>query len=304
MGIITGPAGAVWPYKLITGILSHLRQKFLHRISIETNTPVIDINRASPSDSTEYPYPVITPRGIINSRHVIHCTNAHIGHLVPGLRGCIFPVRGQMSAQTPGQNFPFQGTEYSWIFNYKVGFDYVTQLPCDQNSNGEMMLGGGFAQGENGGASDLGISTDSGLSLYADIHLSGVLSAVFGRENWGVVPAPSVKNMWTGNMGFSADGLPWVGRLPYFLTQRGTNDDGREKGAEWACAAFSGEGMVQAWLCGKAVGLMLSCYEQGTSLSACDELSWFPEEMLVSEKRVKESVLQRSRVVERKKLSE
>jgi hypothetical protein len=194
-----------------------------------------------------------------------------------------------MSAQHPGEKFPFQGTEHSWIFNYERGFDYLTQLPADTGKL--MMLGGGYAQGEQGGLADIGISTDSELSLYADIHLSGALSVVFGRNNWGTVCGPNVETMWSGNMGFSADGLPWVGRLPASLTGRAQRE--RTGGSEWISAAFSGEGMVHAWLCGKAVGTMLLIEENSLIESESADLDWLPSQMLVTEERVKEAVLPR-----------
>lgn len=188
-----------------------------------------------------------------------------------------------MSAQHPGTNFRSQGGEHSWLFNYDRGFDYLTQLPA--SDVGEMMMfGGGFAQGEGGGISDLGVSTDSELSLYADIHLSGALSVVFGREDWGAAPGSAVEQMWTGNMGFSADGFPWVGRLPGSLTGRGKDTD--REGAEWVSTAFSGEGMVLAWMCGKALGKMLLLHDELLDREFAD-LSWFPEQMLVTEERAK-----------------
>lgn len=206
-----------------------------------------------------------------------------------------------MSAQTPGEKFPNQALEHSWIFQYDRGFDYLTQLPHTKDSSGQMMLGGGFAQGEGGGLADLGVATDSGYSLYADIHLSGALSAVFGRGNWGMVPGSSVQSMWTGNMGFSADGFPWVGKLPVSATQRETRSeidasqqlDLGKPGAEWVCAAFSGEGMVHTWLCGKAVATMLLSHDGILAPSKTVDLSWFPEQMLVSERRIRESTLPR-----------
>ncbi|KAF4222533.1 hypothetical protein CNMCM8980_003700 [Aspergillus fumigatiaffinis] len=289
-GIIAGPAGAIWPYRFVTGILAHLRAEFPHDLRIESNTPVISIRDVTIEEATPLRYSIETTRGTIRARNVIHCTNAHVGHLVPGLRGRIYPVRGQMSAQAPGSKFRNQGTEHSWIFNYERGFDYLTQLP--PSKAGEMMMfGGGLAQGELGGVGDFGISADSELSLYADIHLSGALSAIFGRENWGSVPGPSVEKMWTGNMGFSADGFPWVGQLPVSLTGREQKEKGQ--GAEWVSAGFSGEGMVLAWLCGKALGTMLLAYDDELVETESADLSWFPEQMLVTEKRIKKSVLPR-----------
>jgi glycine/D-amino acid oxidase-like deaminating enzyme len=267
-----------------------LKTKYPDDLKIETNTPVTNIEDHKRKAPNGLRYTLTTPRGTIRARHVVHCTNAHVAHLVPGLKGRICPVRGQMSAQHPGTKFRSQGAEHSWLFNYDRGFDYLTQLPPSPSDAGEMMMfGGGFSQGEGGGISDLGVSTDSELSLYADIHLSGALSAVFGRENWGAVPVRAVEQMWTGNMGFSADGFPWVGRLPASLTRRG-QDAQEERGTEWVSAAFSGEGMVLAWLCGKGLGTMLLCHDNDLLDGEAVDLSWFPEQMLVTEERAKKAV--------------
>jgi glycine/D-amino acid oxidase-like deaminating enzyme len=188
-----------------------------------------------------------------------------------------------MSAQTPGDKFPNQASHHSWLFNYDRGFDYLTQLP-----GGQMMLGGGFAQGEAGGLADLGISTDCDLSLYIDIHLSGALRAIFGGKDWGRVQGDAVQAMWTGNMAFSSDGFPWVGRLPGAAT--GRSGHGSE-GAEWVCAAFGGEGMVQAWLSGKAMATMLLTQDAALSETVSGDISWLPEQLLVSEGRFSDAVL-------------
>ncbi|KAJ5373986.1 hypothetical protein N7517_005992 [Penicillium concentricum] len=280
-GVVAGPAGALWPYKFVTGVLKHLLADFPDDFRVEENTPVTAVYDETSSNGPRYK--VETSRGTITTRHVIHCTNAHVSHLVPGFRGRIFPVRGQMSAQTPGDNFPNQAADHSWLFNYDRGFDYMTQLP-----EGQMMLGGGFAQSEAGGLAELGVSTDSDLSLYTDIHLSGALRAIFGGKDWGGVQGDAVQAMWTGNMAFSSDGFPWVGRLPEAATSR--SEHGSE-GAEWVCAAFGGEGMVQAWLGGKAVATMLLTQDASLSETVSADLSWLPEQLLVSEERFADAVL-------------
>ncbi|RAK95304.1 NAD(P)/FAD-dependent oxidoreductase [Aspergillus ibericus CBS 121593] len=289
-GIVAGPGGAIWPYRFITGVLSQLQKEFPQDLVIETNTPVKGIEEQTDEGDGSLRYTVSTSRGVIRARHVIHCTNAHVSHLVPGLRGRIYPIRGQMSAQHAGQAFPCQGEKHSWIFNYDRGMDYLTQLPPTKTGP-MMMFGGGFAQGEGGGIADLGIAADSELSLYADIHLSGALSAVFGRDNWGVVPRRSVEKMWAGTMGFSADGLPWVGPLPASVTHRGLNKEGC--GAEWVSAAFSGEGMVLAWLCGKALATLLLIHDDVLLETESRDLSWVPKQMLVTEERIEKAVLPR-----------
>jgi glycine/D-amino acid oxidase-like deaminating enzyme len=268
----------------VTGILNHLLTEHPDHFRIEENTPVTAIHEQTTHKTSRYK--VETRQGIITTRHVIHCTNAHVTHLVPGLRGRIFPVRGQMSAQTPGEDFPNQASKHSWLFNYDRGFDYMTQLPT-----GQMMLGGGFAQGEGGGLAELGVSTDSEISLYTEIHLSGALRAIFGGEKWGRVQGEPVQAMWTGSMAFSADGFPWVGRLPGVATGRSEHGD---EGAEWICAGFSGEGMVQAWLSGRALAQMLVAGDpklSGIPESGEGIATWFPEQLLVTEKRFTETAL-------------
>ncbi|RAL63344.1 hypothetical protein DID88_003768 [Monilinia fructigena] len=283
-GAVTGIAGAMWPYKFVTGLLAHLRETFRSDFALETNTGVSEIRPGQDG------FEVITPRGTIKAKHVIHCTNAHIGHLVPGIKGCIFPIIGQMSAQPPGDKFKHQ-SHHSWIFNYDRGYDYLTQLPVGPASAGEMMLGGGFARTQGGGIHSTGVSTDSEINMYADMHLRGVLGSIFGPENWGVVKGPAVKAMWTGNMGFSTDGLPWVGKLSESLTGRKIDTMKATRGAEWAAAAFSGEGMVHAWLSGKGLAEMILSHddkEGGFSIP-----DWFPEAMVISEERLTAARLER-----------
>lgn len=275
-GIIAGPAVALWPYKFVTGVLDYLLKKYPNKLRIEEHTPVIEIEEGVNDNLVEF-CKVKTSRGIVRARHVIHCTNAHVSHLVPGLRDYIFPVRGQMSAQTPGDRFPCQAAAHSWIFNYHDGYDYLTQQP-----EGQMMLGGGFAQGEHGGLAELGISTDSEVSMYIDIHLSGVLPAVFGRANWGGISPNPIQAMWTGNMAFSSDGFPWVGQLPESVTGRSKTGPG----GEWVCAAFNGDGMVQSWLSGKALAIMLLAKDRVLDEGVDPDIAWFPSQFLSSEKRL------------------
>jgi glycine/D-amino acid oxidase-like deaminating enzyme len=258
VGVITGPAGALWPYRLVTRVFESLLSNHEKRFSIETHTAVRSITKEV---SRPCHYQVVTGRGTISARHVVHCTNGYVGHLLPKLRGKIFPLRGQMTVQNPGRCFLNNGTQRSWGFIYKRGFDYMTQ----SGLSNEIFLGGGFANGDNRGLDDIGVSSDEQQSLLALSHLNGLLPTVFGPENWGLDNAnqPRVKAMWTGIMGFSADGMPWVGKLPDELTGRHAGHDG----SEWIAAAFCGEGMVHCWQSGRAVGEMIL----GKDITA-----WFP----------------------------
>ncbi|RAH84403.1 putative FAD dependent oxidoreductase [Aspergillus japonicus CBS 114.51] len=294
-GVIAGPAGAMWPYRFVTGLLARLREQYPKDLRIETKTPVTAIREnAISTDSSALRYSVITGRGTIRARHVIHCTNAHVGHLVPGLRGRIYPIQGTMTAQNPGRSFRPQGTEHSWLFNYEHGFDYLTQLPSWGKTANKMMLGGGFGQHADRGILALGVASDNeGVPPYTLSHLKKTLKKTFDQEDWGEWSADQdVDTAWTGNMGFSADGYPWIGKLPHSASGRvEAVERGGGHGAEWLSCAFSGEGMVQAWLCGKAVGMMVLAHDG--RLAGEVNLSWVPDQMFVTEERIERSVLPR-----------
>jgi glycine/D-amino acid oxidase-like deaminating enzyme len=216
-----------------------------------------------------------------------------------------------MSAQRPGQTLTPQQRQRSFIFySAEIGYDYLTQLP---NGEHELMLGGGFAQDGDEGYEAMGNTDDTTYSKRIGAHLSGVLPRYFGEDNWGSEGVPleqdetaeewakgRVKALWSGILGISVDLLPWVGRLPHAVSGRSEppptsvvkseKEDGGERvhvGAapgEWIAAGYSGEGMVHAWLSGKALAEMVLGREVEGGLG-----EWFPDIMRVTEKRWKKA---------------
>ena len=79
-------------------------------------------------------------------------------------------------------------------------------------------------------------------------------------------------------MGFTADGMPLVGRIPESVSGRPRSN------GEWIAAGFNGYGMVNTWLCGEAVvDMMMSADGEVTKAVA----EWFPEAYLVTEERMR-----------------
>ncbi|KAI5304961.1 hypothetical protein KEM56_005613 [Ascosphaera pollenicola] len=279
-GIILSPAGAAWPYRLLTALLAKLTKDDTN-FSVYPFTPVTKIERSNDTN-----YLVITPRGIIKTKHILHATNSHVSHHIPGLRARVMPLRGQMSAQSPPSTFEFRGDNTSWSFGYQMGFDYLTQLPKNTPSKKkdlvegqEMMFGGGLVQARHNGFEELGVVDDSVLNPTIAQHLSTMLTKAFTCVKGETF---LVKSMWTGIMAFSTDGLPWVGRVPESATGRkapSSETSDPVPSGEWVAAGYSGEGMVQAWGCGKAVSMMILGLEEQTR-------SWFPEQFIVTEKRL------------------
>ncbi|KAI4650397.1 hypothetical protein J4E93_002753 [Alternaria ventricosa] len=295
VGALSYQAGAIWAYRFVASIWNNLLNDFPDALSIETNTPVesISILDTAPED---FPYAVQTTRGTIFARHIVHATNGFASHLVPGLRSKIVGARSHMSAQQPGQAFPYADGMHSWSVVYGEGFDYVTQRPpATSGSKGDLMIGGGFFRSLKQGIDQVGRYDDGPLlDPLTTAHISGVFPAVF-HPKWGA--GAEVKQLWSGITGLTGDFMPLVGPLDAKLTGRDTKRSKRalsDKGScgEWIAAGFSGEGMVWAWLSGAALGIMIAGSEDedlpevpGRPSGKLSE--WFPKELLVSKERMR-----------------
>lgn len=254
--------------------------------------------------NSSQPFLVHTSRGDILASHVIHATNSHTASLVPGLRGKIFPVRGTMSAQRPGKNFPQLDGSRSWCLINRRGYEYVIQRPRKLDSvkgqGAEIMIGGGMVQSGRKGFGEFGIASDAETNYLSGCHLGGVLPMGFGFKNWGEdAPGGRMKSLWSGSLGLTADMMPFVGRLEPSLTGRtppkvSTTEKIAQLSThpgEWISAGYNGEGMVNAWLCGVALGLIvigrtdvIATNILGRPNGKLDD--WFPEEYICTYERV------------------
>lgn len=254
----------------------------------------------------------------------------------------ILPIRGLMSAQRPGQSLSastLSGGRSHIFYSGPLGYDYLTQLPSGEH---ELMFGGGAAQGGQAILPEVGNTDDGGYNMDIATHVAGALSEYFGAVNWGAEGQPAalpehgnpsegersqggpvrwnegrVKALWTGILGISTDGLPWVGRVPSVVSGRSVppptsvstakrssslksekqnsenSVDGRRipltaEPGEWMAAGYSGEGMVHAWMSGRALAYMVLGVEEETRL-----VEWFPGVLGITEKRWKNATLER-----------
>ena len=245
------------------------------RISIETNTPVVGVSTTN--QASDHPYIVQTPRGPICAKHVVHATNGHVAHLLPRLKGKVFPIRGQMTVQSlKGEKAPANlGNERSWLLRHGKGYDYMTQSP----STGDYFLGGGAMQGGNGGHDAVGNPADDEQDFTALCHLRGLLPMMFEANSDEQRLTSIARSSWTGTLGFSCDGRPWVGKIPSRICERYAKFSNGVNGGEWIAAGYCGSGMVYCWKSGKALASMIL----GNSVD------WFPESLLITEDRYNSS---------------
>ncbi|KAK5997708.1 putative oxidoreductase OrdL-like protein [Cladobotryum mycophilum] len=209
VGALSYTAGALWPFRLINSVWHELVQHYPNLV-ISTHTPVEAITEGG--KSSQYPYIVHTSRGAVKARHVLHATNGYTTHLIPGLRGYLVGVRGHMTAQRPGNDFPRMHGNRSWSIIYAPGFDYVTQRPDGEDgSPGDLMLGGAFFKSKDDGLDQIGTADDGRTDAESLMHLRGSM-ATLHEPNWGA--GGELKKAWSGIMGMTGDMLPFVGPLP------------------------------------------------------------------------------------------
>lgn len=181
------------------------------------------------------------------------------------------------------------------------------------------MLGTAFMQ--SAGYDEVGNTDDRTYNKSIVAGLGGVLPRYFGEKNWGAEAQPTdddddensrgtewnqgrTKAIWSGILGVSVDLMPWVGRLPksasgrpeppVLSSPRTTAARARENemffGAapgEWIAAGYTGEGMVHAWLSGKALAGMILGTEKEDGL-----LEWFPDALRVTRARWRRAKLE------------
>jgi len=130
---------------------------------------------------------VTTDRGTIRAGAVVLCTNAYTAHLAASSR--IVPIRGQVLATTPLGRRLFERPAYG-----NRSYRYWRQTV-----DGRILVGGWR---------DLALDEETGEDEVTTPVIQSALDA-FLREH--AIEAP-VTHRWGGIMGFSHDGLPYLGR--------------------------------------------------------------------------------------------
>lgn len=250
---LTAGAASLWPYKLVTFILEKLIKD--GKINLQTNTPVTEIT------SSDGKHTLHTPRGTISSPTVILATNGYTSALLPHFADLIVPVRGEMSALHPPKNSTIIPDSYGMVGALgqpENADDYLMQRPFSgvPNPGGHLMFGGGRGAGH---LPTIGVSDDTVIDEGSAAYLRGTLLKVLelDGETEGVKELQAAAQ-WTGIMGYSRDDHPWVGKVP-------------DREGLWLCGGYTGHGMPNGTLCGKAVVDMVLGEMEGKELGVLQE---------------------------------
>lgn len=166
---------------------------------------------------------------------VVHATNGYSSGLLPELRDRIVPVRG-ICARLAGKGpHPPISDSYMLRFN-DFEYDYLVPRP-----DGSIVVGGGRRDYFKSLDAWFDVDDDSTLIEPARHYFDGYMQRHFvGWEDADV----RTDRVWTGIMGYSWDGFPYVGEVP-------------ARPGSYVCAGFTGHGMPQIFHSAKHVALLL-----------------------------------------------
>ncbi|KAH8808473.1 FAD dependent oxidoreductase [Xylogone sp. PMI_703] len=265
-GAVGYEAGSLSAYKFGIGILKMCLKKGLN---LFTNTPA----KALRKDANGM-WLVETSRGTIRAKRVVLATNGYTGYIHKKFHKVIVPLRGQITAHRPGSNMPPEGLQTTYSFIYNMGYEYMIPRPNGSTFAGDIVIGGGLTKAPDEGTGQYGTCDDTAICPEISTYLHETTPRFFGKS-WGSDhPEGRVRKEWTGIMGYSCDGLPFVGEVP------------REKGL-WISASFQGHGMVLCLLCARA--LVENMIANKEKVQTADLDSWFPKSFWITEDRMKKT---------------
>ncbi|KAI6092034.1 FAD dependent oxidoreductase [Hypoxylon rubiginosum] len=275
--VVQWNAASLWPYKLVAFVLERLLAANGGdgggSFNLQTNTPATGLSTSSPpanlsspggsnsnnnSNSSSPIWTVHTPRGTVSAPKVLLATNGYTSHLLPSFSDLIVPTQGQVSALKPPEepatpsDPPLDIGHTYYIMgepdNAMERDDYLVQRPPP---SAELIYGGGRRHAKGRG---VGVWDDSAVDESVAWYLRGELGSVLDLSLHGKTGGKQTAKKqdleptyeWTGIMGYSRDGHPWVGPVPASLG--GGGDDG----GLYVCAGYTGHGMPNAVLSAKA----------------------------------------------------
>ena len=139
----------LWPLKFVSNLYnltSSINQNI--QIKLHTFTPVTSVTSSPKSivaTGQDKKWIVVTPRGSLSCKTIIHATNAYASYLLPQLQDRITPTRGQMFAVRAKTSLD-RLKKHAWQANW--GFEYWFPRPEETGEDEEykpplVMLGGG-----------------------------------------------------------------------------------------------------------------------------------------------------------------
>lgn len=240
------PAASIHPAKLAQWLLTDVLKR---GCKLWTHCPAITVTRGKGAE-----WDVHTPRGIISSQKVVHCTNVYAGALLPQLSASFLtPIRIQVHSFVPTPAFSGKNVlQHTMALRYGwERFYALIQMKID----GMIIFGV---------ARPSGITFDES-SFNPEIvdEANQQFETLFpdAQEGEPKKQGEGLDHAWTGLIAVTPDKVPYVGAI----------DD---LPGQYICAGFNGHGMAGIFTCAPGVvNLMLGGTWSDTKLPECFQYS-------------------------------
>ncbi|KUI62495.1 putative oxidoreductase OrdL [Cytospora mali] len=233
-GCVTYSAGHLWPYKLICALL----QKAVDAgVNLQTHTPV---TRVSDKPDGEGYYTITTSeRGFLKAKQIIYATNGYTSSILPEFENKIVPVKGICSHIVPRKPSCAPLPKNSYMIRWSPT-EYEYLIP---RLDGSIIVGGARSRFYSDLDSWYNTVGDDKLITTGNAHhhFDDYMQKVF--KGWEDSEAYT-ENVWTGIMGYSSDGWPFIGPVP-------------RRPNQFVIAGFTGHGMPQIFLSAKGIADMV-----------------------------------------------
>ena len=192
-GCFLSRTGRLWPYKLVTQLLSKVVSA---GVNLQTYTPVIRVSDARDADGR---WTVVTDRGSIQAKWVVFASNAYTSAIAPDYKGKIVPVRGVCS-RIVVPNSPKTPLECSYTMRFNTwDYDYLIPRP-----DGSIIVGGAKSTFFHDASKWYDNTDDSRMIEAASRYFDNYMQRNFhGWENTGAY----TDRVWTGSMHLFSLGL-------------------------------------------------------------------------------------------------
>ncbi|PBK78208.1 FAD/NAD(P)-binding domain-containing protein [Armillaria solidipes] len=258
VSVFSWDAASLYPWKLVAHIITTCLSKGLN---LQTWTPVNSVRLSGVSGK----WVVATERGSIATPAVVHATNAYASALLPEFKNAIKPTPHMCNKVIPPRSWSgTKALENSYGVLCPGGTFY--SINPRANSDGIILFGGSnpgqhallkYLEKHPDERTNDGLTNFEPVTKAVDDFIQNEFS------DWGSASAPGegCDYAWSGIIGKSADGVPYVGPIP-------------GKPGQWICAGHDGHGMVRIFTTAPGlVKLIQGGTWADTGLPECFELT-------------------------------
>lgn len=242
--------------------------KRMPNLTIHSYTPALSVKKLEGGTHGTAQYSVMTEKGLISCRVVIHATNAYASYLIPSLRGVngVLGCKAECIAIQP--NVAAEPGSSPKTLNGGLGFDEFWHWLIQRPNNGPFIYGWSGVEmvGDYDDSTTLPREEDG--SSAGNKVMTEFLESAFPTSFRNIDPERDLKYRWTGIQGFTKTGSSLVGR------------HSTESPGEFISVGHNGEGMGRCFASAVVMTDRVMHYLEGQGEKDWCAPEWFPKSFL------------------------